>query len=384
MRFLAVIVMLVAVMVAGDGATAQGQNSCDDPFSGGRPPFTVSYWELTDFCKTSIAFSSLRSGGPPPDGIPPIDNPQFESIESAREWLFDQSPVIAVELDGDARAYPLGILTWHEIVNDTLGDTPVAVTFCPLCNAGIVFVRRVDNDTIRLGVSGLLRNSDMVMWDDLTQSFWQQISGTGIVGEYTGVVLDQLPSQMTSLGAFAEAYPDGVVLSRDTGEVRSYGVNPYRGYDTASAPFLYDGPMDDRLSAFERVLAVRIGTTLKAYPFSVLSTVGLVNDELGAIPVLALWQPGATSALDAGVIDESRDVGMAALYDRELDGIVLTFERHDDGVIRDLETGSGWNFFGQAVDGELAGQQLKQMLAAPHFWFAWAAFYPETEVYGIE
>jgi hypothetical protein len=353
-------------------------------------------WE-TDFCQSNIDIASeVRWGGVPRDGIPPIDNPEFESIEDASEWLRDRSPVISFELDGDARAYPLAILTRHEIVNDRFGETPVAVTFCPLCNSAIVFERQINDTELRLGVSGYLRNSDLIMWDDQTESWWQQLTGEGIVGEFTGEQLTILPSQVVSFEAFREQFPDGVVL--DDGN-RSYGINPYTGYDSTDRPFLFDGQVDDRLdSATDRVLAGTIGGQPIAYPFDALAEEQVINDTVGDEPVVAIWQPGKASALDQAVIAESRDVGMATLYSRvieapadvdELDvdddgNTVLTFIIDDEGVIRDEQTNSTWDIFGTAEDGPLADVELRQELAAPHFWFAWAAFEPETLVYGID
>jgi hypothetical protein len=320
----------------------------------------------------------IFSGGPPPDGIPPIDNPTFDSLDVAAEWLQDQSPVIAFELDGVARAYPLAIMTRHEIVNDVVGDVPVAVTFCPLCNSAIVFDRRVDGQVYRFGVSGNLRNSDLVMWDDVTKSWWQQFTGEGIVGQHAGDQLTILPSLLVGFSEFQKQHPDGVVLSP---QGRRYGTNPYEGYDSSARPFLFEGQVDDRLFATARVLGTTLGGEAVAYPFAVLAEMPVINDMIGEFEVVAFWQPGAQSALNASIIDESNDVGMAALYDREIDGQVLTFSANDAGQIVDDQTGSVWNVFGTALEGEYAGSQLRQRLAFPHFWFAWAAFQPETTIY---
>ncbi len=369
---------LIGVAFARSRGT-EAQMSCDDP------PIATSrissVWDKTDFCKYQDGvYDEIISGGVPRDGIPPIDNPEFESIEAADEWLEPQSPVIALVVGDAARVYPLAILTRHEIVNDVIGDVPVAVTFCPLCNSAIVFDRRVDGETLRFGVSGLLRNSDLIMWDDRTQSWWQQFTGEGIVGEYTGRQLEWLPSQIVGFGAFAEQYPDGQVLSR---QGRSYGTNPYVGYDSDTQPFLFVGDLDDRLFPTERVLAGIVGGQPVAYPFSVLAEERVINDTVGGQAVVAFWQPGAASALDLSRIDDSQDVGMAALFSRKLDDQTLSFYLDDHGLIRDTQTESQWNVFGTTVAGELAGQQLRQVLAAPHFWFAWATFRPETIVYGL-
>jgi len=345
------------------------------------------FWDKTDFETYSVPPDQFRSGGVPPDGIPPIDNPRYEPISEAEDWLQAQSPILAVEVDGDARAYPLAILTRHEIANTTIGGVPAAVTFCPLCNSGIVFERRLEDGTIlRMGVSGLLRNSDLVMWDDQTQSWWQQFTGEALVGSLTGTQLDMIPSTMVSFGAFAQQYPQGMVLSRSGAgySERSYGGNPYPGYDSSSRPFLFDGDLDNRLPATERVLAGVIGGEATAYPFRVLRERQVINHTVGGVDVVAIWQPGATSALDGNDIDNSRDVGMAALYRRELNGQNLTFTSTANGTITDEQTNSTWNVFGTAIAGELAGAQLRQELAAPHFWFAWHAFEPDTILYGIE
>lgn len=367
-------------LLSGSDNHARAQLSCDDP------PINVSnlvqVWDKTDFCTYEPdVFDEIISGGVPRDGIPPIDDPQFDSIDVAQEWLEPQSPVVAVSIDGSARAYPLAIMTRHEIVNDVLADQPIAVTFCPLCNSAIVFDRTVDGDVFRFGVSGLLRNSDLIMWDDVTQSWWQQFTGTGIVGQYTGHQLAIFPSQVVGFGAFAEQYPAGEVLSPGS---RSYGSNPYVGYDSSASPFLFNGTLDDRLFATSRVLAGVIDGQPIAYPFETLASEGVINDTVGAQDVVAFWQPGATSALDRSDIDSSTDVGMAALFSRVVADQVLTFTRDSDGVIRDDQTGSAWNVFGTATEGELAGQQLRQVLAFPHFWFAWAAFQPDTVIYGAE
>ncbi|MBK9745675.1 MAG: DUF3179 domain-containing protein [Chloroflexi bacterium] len=377
-RWIALLLGLAVALSAGRITTVSAQLTCADP------PLDVSglvyVWDKTDFCQSQAGvFDEILSGGVPRDGIPPIDNPTFESIAEASTWLQPQSPVIAFTLEGVARAYPLAILTRHEIVNDIVADVPVAVTFCPLCNSAVVFERTVTGQVLRFGVSGLLRNSDLIMWDDLTQSWWQQFTGEGIVGSYTGTQLTLLPSQVVGFGAFVEQYPDGEVLSRNG---RTYATNPYVGYDSSALPFLFRGELDERLFATERVLGALIAGEAVAYPFPVLAEAIVINDTVGGRAVVAFWQPGATSALDQSNIDASRDVGMAALYRRELDGQILTFSVDAAGTIRDDQTGSAWNVFGTAVEGALLGSQLRQELAFPHFWFAWAAFRPETRIYG--
>jgi len=233
----------------------------------GAPPALQQF--DTDHSKHNIDLTTLRSGGPPKDGIPSVDEPSFVSVDAARNWIAPKEPVIVFEHGGVARAYPLQILTHHEIVNDRVAGTPVAVTFCPLCYSALVFERRLDGETVEFGVSGLLRNSDLVMYDRKTETLWQQLTGTAIVGTLAGRTLTQFPSQIVSFRQFGEAHPDGEVLSRDTGYNRSYGRNPYAGYDDIdNKPFAYDGPVDDRLPPMEKVVAVSIGDAHKAYPHS--------------------------------------------------------------------------------------------------------------------
>lgn len=372
-------VLTAALMIYQPDVHAQSE--CADPFAGGSLQFSREYWDLTDFCLHSVPYSEIRSGGVAPDGIPPIDDPMFEPVTLASEWLQPQSPVIAVVIEGEARAYPLAILIWHEIVNDTIAEIPLIVTYCPLCNSAIVFNRSVNGETLRFGVSGNLRNSDLIMWDSATQSWWQQFTGEAIVGAYTGTLLDVIPSQLVSFAAFSEAFPDGQVLSRETGAARAYGRNPYTGYDATLDPFLFAGEIDPRMPATAYVLAGVIGDTPIAYPFTTVAARGIINDTVDGRDLVVFWQSGMVSALDAAQIDESRDLGMAAMYSRVLGDQTLTFSVDASGAIRDDQTASLWNVFGAAVEGELAGSQLRLMFAAPHLWFAWAAFQPETLVY---
>ncbi|MBI2867318.1 MAG: DUF3179 domain-containing protein [Chloroflexi bacterium] len=344
-----------------------------------RSFFGAPEWR-TDFSLHSVPYDEIISGGPPRDGIPPIDTPTFISVAQAAESVKPQEPVAAFVWNGDARAYPLSILIWHEIVNDVVGGKPVAVTFCPLCNTSITLDRTVEGRALRFGTTGLLRRSDLVMWDDATESWWQQGTGEAIVGSSTGAKLAFLPTDVVSLQDFQERYPDGKVLSSDTGFRRNYGANPYEDYDS-SQPFLFFDDIDSRLPAMERVVGVRIGEAVKAYPFTTLEAERVVNDQIDGRNLAVLWKPGVLSALDDAVINKSRDTGAAAVYDRVVDGHVLTFV-FQDGVVRDRETGTEWNFWGQGVQGPLAGRQLTKIINVVHFWFSWASFFPSTAIYG--
>ncbi len=165
------------------------------------PLFLTRGWR-TDFSRHSVPFDEIMSGGPPRDGIPPIDNPKFIDVSDPPSYMKENEPVISVEINGDARAFPLALLISHEIVNDEIGGVPVTITYCPLCNTAIAFDRRVGDRVLDFGTSGNLRNSDLVMWDRQTQSWWQQITGDAIVGELTGTKLTLIPAPLVSWSAF--------------------------------------------------------------------------------------------------------------------------------------------------------------------------------------
>jgi hypothetical protein len=372
--------------VAGDSSVRDTQPATgllpvdpDDPFAGVDVRFNLRYWPDTDFSRRSVDLGEIRSGGPPPDGIPAIDNPVFESVEAANQWLGPDWPVMFIELNGDARAYPLAILIHHEIVNDEVGGQPVALTFCPLCNSTIAFDRRLDSGALLdFGTTGNLRNSDLVMYDRQTRSWWQQFTGEAIVGELTGTTLKLLPSQIIGWSEFMDRHPEGKVLSRETGHFRNYGRNPYAGYDSiGSDPFLFEGDADGRLPAVERVVAIEVEGSDVAYPFSALSELQVINDTVGETPLAVFWISGTRSTFGAS----SQDTGSTAVYLRELDGQLLDFELSEAGF-RDTQTGSLWNIFGEAVEGPLQGAQLEQVISAEHFWFAWSVFKPDTIVWG--
>ncbi|NND91629.1 MAG: DUF3179 domain-containing protein [Granulosicoccus sp.] len=358
--------------------------------------FPQGEFPLTDYKQSSVAMGEILSGGPPRDGIPAIDDPKYSSVGAAREWLRGQEPVIAVQQGDKARAYPLQILMYHEIVNDMFGKEALAVTFCPLCNASIVFKRTVptpdDSRTaidmavssservLDFGTTGRLRNSDLIMYDRQTESWWQQFTGVGIIGEYTGVALERVNSQIISFQAFADAFPEGEVLSRDTGYARPYGNNPYRGYDAIdNNPFLYDGVIDPRLPAMERVLSLGEKGKTHLVPLSKLIDSPILNLTINSTPVVVLAATAAASALDDSTIADSRQVPSAAAFDARLNDRTLTFLLQDGHVV-DSQTRSRWNPFGRSISGELKGMQLSQVDQGVHFAFAWLAFDPDARI----
>lgn len=260
-------------------------------------------WPKTDFTKHSVAFGDIFSGGPPKDGIPAIDKPRFAPAAQASD-LSDTEPVIGVVHGGIAKAYPLRVLMWHEIVNDTIGGLPVAVTFCPLCNAAIVFDRRHKGKTLEFGTTGKLRNSDLVMYDRQTESWWQQFLGQGIVGAMTGETLEIVPSRLESWQNFKKRAPDGLVLVPESPGSRDYGANPYVGYDTLPQPFLYRGDLPGGIPPLARVLSLE--DRKQAWSLEYLRKAGELKLDNG---IIIRWTPGQTSALDNSDITKGRDVG---------------------------------------------------------------------------
>jgi hypothetical protein len=262
-------------------------------------------WSKTDFSKSRIGWQEVLSGGPPKDGIPSIDKPTFKPAAEDRE-LAASEPVIGLEIMGDARADPLRILIWHEIVNDVVGGMPVTVTYCPLCNSAVVFDRRVPPHVLDFGTTGKLRNSDLVMYDRQTESWWQQFTGEAIVGALTGTELKLVPARLESFAQFKTRHPGGKVLVPNTPGLRDYGRNPYVGYDMAAAPFMYRGDYPKDVEAMARVVVVRPAA----------GKVGAVTLEhlrkrgqlvLGDVELA--WQPGQSTALDHWDIAQGRDVG---------------------------------------------------------------------------
>ncbi|MEX3008163.1 DUF3179 domain-containing protein [Hoeflea sp. TYP-13] len=258
----------------------------------------------TDFSKHSVDYNEILSGGPPKDGIPSIDNPEFVAVAEMTD-LAELEPVIGLEIAGDARAYPLQILMWHEIVNDTVGGMPVTVTYCPLCNAALVFDRRVEGKADTFGTTGKLRNSDLVMYDRRTESWWQQFTGEAIAGEKTGTKLALVPSRLESWKNFKNRHPNGKVLIPNNPRMRNYGANPYQGYDTLNRPFLFSGELPKDIHPMARVVVVRD----KVEPIVVSMLKVREEGPLKRQGLTISWEIGQSSALDSGRIAAGRDVG---------------------------------------------------------------------------
>ncbi len=261
-------------------------------------------WNKTDFSKTAIDLAEIMSGGPPKDGIPSIDNPEFVAAGQVND-IGAKEPVIGFAMNGKARAYPLRILMWHEIVNDEVGGVPVSVTYCPLCNSAIVFDRRFDGKILDFGTTGKLRNSDMVMYDRQTETWWQQFTGEGIVGQYMGKELKTFPARLESFERFKKRHPKGEVLIPNDPSMRAYGRNPYVNYDLASRPFLYNGEMPKDINPMARVVVFEDKGKLTAVSLKLLREKGSVT--VGGVTLT--WETGQNSALENERINRGRDVG---------------------------------------------------------------------------
>ena len=372
--------LFLGLLVAG---CARAQEDAPAP---ALPGFT------TDTSRRIIDLAELRSGGPGKDGIPALGMGRPVALttqDSAAAWLADREPVILVRQGAAARIYPVQILIWHEIANDTLGGAPLAVTFCPLCYSAVVLDRRVEGraEPLTLGVSGMLRHSDMVIYDRETETLWQQFTGEALVGALVGTTLQTVPAQIVSFSQARADAPDALVLGRDTGHRRDYGRNPYVGYDDASRPPLfYSGREAEAvgLRPMDRVVAVEAGGAFRAYLATATRAAGVVNDTLGGVPLAVFHLSGAATALGEAAIAEGRDVGTTGAFDRRLRhagrAYALTF-RSEGGAVRDGETGSTWSPTGEATAGPLAGARLRPLQSHDTFAFAWLAFRPETTVW---
>ncbi len=345
----------------------------DGPFPWDDPDATVG---------ADVDTSEIISGGPPPDGIRPIDDPCVVPVDDADEWLADDESVMVVEVGDEARAYPLAIMTQHEIVNDVLGGTPVAVTYCPLCNSGLAFERVVDTGALPaldgeqwdFGTSGRLLRSNLVMYDRQTRTLWSQFTGTALWGDpaVVGTELARVPTQVLAWATFREAFPDGTVLGRDSVPGRSYGRNPYPGYEDNPSRFLFRGEFDDRLDPDERVVGLGEEGTAVAVPLSVLRELEAVTVPVGGEDVTVVWTPGQASALDSAAVAEGRDVGQTGAF------LVAALEPLGDGRFRDPATGAVHDVTGRTVEGDAA-----DLVAVPlddTFWFVWFAFRPDTAI----
>ena len=291
---------------------------------------SVAFFTLSgfDYSRHSIPLDEISDGGPGKDGIPSIDNPHFLTIEEADQALMqNEDRVLGFVSNNQARAYPIKILNWHEIVNDRVGGNPVVISFCPLCGTGMVFDANVKNRNLKFGVSGLLYQSDMLLYDHQTESLWSQIKSEAVTGPMTGARLRLLVSTHTNWGTWKKKYPRTKVLSDKTGFQRSYDRDPYQGYESSSRLMFDVNLKDSKYHPKEKVIGIELGGKAKAYAFSELSRTRLpVKDIFNKIPI-------------------------QIHYDRKT----------KTAVIRDSKN--------------------NELPSVVGFWFAWYAFHPTTNVF---
>ena len=317
----------------------------------------------TNGVKHSIPLDRIKGGGPPKDGIPSIDNPVFAEILNS-DFMSDSDTVIGLEINGEAKAYPIFVLVWHEIVNDRVGDIPVSVTYCPLCYTSQVFERIVDGQEVEFGTSGNLYNSNLLMYDRFTESYWSQALGIAVKGELTGYRLNLIPFDVITWGDWKKLHPDTLVLTTDTGYIRSYATDPYGNYYTEPRIMFPVEHRDDRLNPKEIIIGFNQDDVFKAYKQDDIESKILINDFIGDVPVMMV-----------SLFPEN-----SRAFERTVNGNILEFV-YDDGKILDVQTYSEWNYDGLSVSGENVGMQLKRMPIEPGFWFEWVAFHPQTLIY---
>ncbi|KEQ57062.1 hypothetical protein AAA799E16_00627 [Marine Group I thaumarchaeote SCGC AAA799-E16] len=318
----------------------------------------------TDGIKHLIPLDKIKGGGPPKDGIPSIDDPVFATISDS-QFMSDSDTVIGLEINGEAKAYPLFILVWHEIVNDKVGDVPVSVTYCPLCYTNQVFERIINGQEVEFGTSGKLYNSNLLMYDRLTESYWSQALGIAVKGELTGYQLNLVPFDVITWGDWKALHPDTLVLTTDTGHLRSYATDPYGNYYTEPRIMFPVEHSDDRMHPKEIIIGFNQDDVSKAFKQSDIESEIVINDSVGTIPVMLISLYSENSRA----------------FERTIDGNVLDFQ-YLDGKIIDLQSNSEWNYDGLAISGQYEGKQLERLPIEPGFWFEWVAFHPQTLVYG--
>lgn len=223
-----------------------------------------------DLTNSQISQEKILPGGPARDGIPSIDKPEFVSIDKSN-WLSDTDMVLSLELNGISRAYPIAILNWHEIVNDRLGNQSVVISYCPLCGTGMAFSSEIGGRVLEFGVSGLLYNSDVLLYDRQTDSLWSQIMSQAVSGPLAGNKLTQLTLNQMRWGDWKQRYPKGEVLSRNTGYSRDYSTSPYGDYDQSPALYFPVEFLSRQYHPKERVLGIEVNGKFKAYPFAELA-----------------------------------------------------------------------------------------------------------------
>ncbi|AJW71510.1 DUF3179 domain-containing protein [Nitrosopumilus adriaticus] len=363
--FFLIVIVGIALLAFGVlfGMYSSNQSTIENSEEPGNVTSKLSLME-TNGEKHLIPLDKIKGGGPPKDGIPSIDNPVFASISDSH-FMSDSDTVIGLEINGQAKAYPLFILVWHEIVNDNVGGTPVSVTYCPLCYTNQVFERTIDGQEVEFGTSGKLYNSNLLMYDRFTESYWSQALGMAVTGELSGYELNLIPFDVITWGDWKKIHPDTLVLTTETGHIRSYATDPYGNYYTEPRIMFPVENRDDRMNPKEIVIGLHQDDIYKAYKQNEIESKVVINDFVGNTPILLV-----------SLFSEN-----SRAFERIIDDEMLDFE-YSDGKILDLQTNSEWNYDGFSISGKYQGKQLERMPIEPGFWFSWIAFHPDTLVFG--
>ncbi len=319
-----------------------------------------------------IPSSQLVNGGPGRDGIPALNRPAAVAAAAGDQFLAPDALVLGVSLGGQARAYPHNVLWWHEIVNDDLGGRPITVSYCPLTGSGMVYDPAIAGQTLNFGVSGLLFDNNLVLFDRATESLWSQMRVQGVCGRLAGTPAPLAPVTQSTWAGWKALHPETTVVSFNTGFSRNYNQYPYGTYDQLNDNSLLfpQSFIDPRRPMKELVLGIVHEGTARAYPYGPLGERTVINDTVGGRAVLVVFD---------------RATEMAIAFEREVAGRVLSFEAAEaTGFpfrLRDRETGTWWNLTGTAVSGPQAGRRLSQVATYSAMWFAWASFNRGTELF---
>ena len=325
----------------------------------------------------------------PKDAIPAILDPQFVGAAEADAVGINQDfeQVIGLSINGDSRAYPINVLSAHEIVNDVVGGVPVAVTWCLLCFSGIVYAREINGREFTFGVSGKLVMNNLVMYDHQTDSLWAHIIGQAIKGEMAGTTLEIVPATQTDWATWKGLHPETQVLEKGT----RYFYDGYTSYYLSGRAGVYgETNRDDRLETKELVVGVLFGGEAKAYALRGLAEQPVVNDTVGGTEVVVVFDPlSGTGWVYSRKVSEAQLRILIGSSQEVMEDRVLTFraesgfaEQGAEAVLVDEETGTRWRAFtGEAIAGPLAGAQLRQVPSNYAFWFAWNDYHPDTLLY---
>ncbi len=317
------VVLIIIGILLFNNQTKEEKIEINNEFNSGEIKTT------SDGTKYLVHPSKIKSGGPSKDGIPSIDDPKFVSVEEADEWIQDNELVLAIIYKDVKRVYPLQILVWHEIVNDKIAGDPILITYCPLCGSGIAYERKINGEEVEFGTSGKLYNSNLVMYDRKTDTYWSQIDGKAIVGELTGEELKEISIDTVVWRDWKSAHSDSEVLSQDTGFNRDYGTDPYGSYYEDSFLFFSVENEDDRVHPKTVIFGIEVDGKFKAYKEEDLIESGIIEDEIAEVRI--------------------------------------KIERDNAGIVKIKNLDSG-----------------KEIVKERDFWFAWYAFHPDTELYEEE